>query len=67
MAGTDGIRDIYRISGVTAGGGYAFSRLRIRRKPAKHQEGEGESRQNEEQEETFPPEKDSSAHVDIEA
>lgn len=67
MAANDGIREIYRVRGVdSAAGGYAFSRLRVRRKQQKHQSPEGEE-QPSERSEPESPEKDSSQHVDIQA
>jgi hypothetical protein len=67
MAINDGIQDIYRVSAVgPVGGGFAFSRLRVRKKQQKHKPPDGDQHQDE-QIEQEPTEKDSSPHVDIRA
>jgi len=67
MALTDGIREVYRIRGVgEAASGYAFSRLRTRRKQSGHHSQDEHPRERPEEESTGA-EKDSEKHIDVEA
>jgi hypothetical protein len=66
MALDDGIRESYRVSGISKiGSGYVFARLRVKRKAGRHEGGEQEPeqeprRQNQES-------SDGQKHIDIKA
>ncbi|HSW63257.1 MAG TPA: hypothetical protein VLH56_08110 [Dissulfurispiraceae bacterium] len=66
MAFDDGIREPYRVSGITrAGSGYLFARLRIRRKAVRQEVGQQEPETEALQEESSPP--DGKKRIDIKA
>ena len=66
MALDDGIRESYRVSGISrTGSGYVYARLRVKRKAGRHEGGEQEpeqesSRKNQES-------SDGQKHIDIKA